>query len=56
MARLTPEDPTMEGFVLDRTSVQLEEIFTAKDGKTIKYTFEGLVPATGDILKEYVAQ
>jgi len=55
MARLTPEDVTLEGFVMDKVSVQLEENFTAKDGKTIKYTFEGLVPATGDILKEYTA-
>ncbi len=55
MVRLTPEDPTMEGFVIDRTSVQLEEIWAAKDGKTLKYTFEGLVPTTGDILKEYTA-
>jgi len=53
--RLTPEDTTQEGFVLDKVSVQLEETFTSKEGKTLKYTFEGLVPATGDILKEYTA-
>lgn len=51
--RLTPEDATLEGFILDKTSVQVEESFTAQDGKTLKYTFEGLIPATGDILKEY---
>ncbi len=51
--RLTPEDVTLEGFILDKTSVQVEETFTSKEGKTLKYTFEGLVPATGDILKEY---
>lgn len=55
MVRVTPEDSTNEGFVIDKASVQLEENFAAKDGKTIKYTFEALLPATGDMLKEYLA-
>lgn len=51
--RLTPEDDTIAGFILDKTSVQVEDNFTAKDGETWKYTFEGLIPATGKILKAY---
>lgn len=51
--RLTPEDDTLEGFIIDKASVQVEETFNAKDGKMLKYTFEALKPATGNLLKPY---
>jgi len=54
--RVTPEDATQAGFIIDKASVQLEESFTAKDGKTWKYTFEALKPATGELLKEYTEE
>lgn len=51
--RLTPEDNSLPGFILDKTAVQVEDGFTSKDGKTWIYTFEALKPATGAMLKEY---
>lgn len=51
--RLTPEDDTLEGFIIDKASVQVEDTFSAKDGKKWKYTFDALEPATGNILKPY---
>lgn len=53
--RLTPEDPTTEGFVMDKTNVACTETWTSADGKRWKYTFNGLKPATGKILKPYLA-
>jgi len=51
--RLTPEDDTLEGWIMENTSVSCEESWTSADGKMWKYTFEGLKPATGNILKPY---
>jgi len=51
--RLTPEDETLEGFILDKVSVQVEDTYTPKDGKKWKYTCDALEPATGNILKPY---
>ena len=51
--RLTPEDVTQEGFVIPKASVQVEDMFTSKDGKTWKYTFDALKPATGDKVQAY---
>jgi hypothetical protein len=53
--RLTPEDPAGYGFVMDNTSVACTETWTAADGSRWKYTFSGLKPATGKILKAYFA-
>lgn len=53
--RLTPEDPTQEGFIIDKAFVEVEEDFTTKDGMTWKYTFTALAPATGSMLKPYMA-
>ena len=49
--RLTPEDPTNEGFILDKANVSCEESWSSADGKRWKYTFSGLKPKTGTILK-----
>jgi len=51
--RLTPEDPTVEGFIIDRTSVSIEDTWDAKIGYKWKYTFEALKPAIGTLLKPY---
>ena len=53
--RLTPEDPTNVGFVMDKTNVSLVDTWSAADGKLWQYTFEGLVPSEGKILKPYTA-
>jgi len=54
-ARLTPEDPTNEGFIIDRASVSVEETWAANIGYKWKYTFEALKPVTGTLLKPYTA-
>lgn len=51
--RLTPEDDTLEGFILENTSVSVEETWSSENGKRWKYTFQGLKPKTGNILKPY---
>ena len=51
--RLTPEDDTLQGFIIDKASVQVEETWNAKDGTVLKYSFEALKPATGNLLKPY---
>lgn len=52
--RLTPEDEATEGFILENSSVSVEESWSSADGKMLKYTFDGLKPKTGKILKPYI--
>lgn len=51
--RLTPEDDTTEGFIMDCCSVSVEETWKSAEGKLLKYTFTGKKPATGNICKPY---
>lgn len=51
--RLTPEDPANEGFRMDNCKVTVETTFTSAEGKTLKYTFDGIKPAKGSIIKPY---
>lgn len=51
--RLTPEDDTTEGWLIDNASVSVEETWSSAKGKNWKYTFDGLKPATGNILRPY---
>ena len=51
--RLTPEDPTTEGFIMDKTNVGCVETWSSADGKMWKYRFDGLKPTTGKILKPF---
>ena len=51
--RLTPEDPSAEGFIFEKSLVSVEEIWSAADGKLLKYTFEALKPANGKMCKPY---
>ena len=53
--RLTPEDPTNEGFLMKRASVSVEDTWSAKIGHKWKYTFEALKPDTGKLLEPYTA-
>ena len=51
--RLTPEDETLEGFIIEKSSVSVEKNWSSEDGETLKYTFEALKPATGKMCKTY---
>jgi len=53
--RLTPEDSTNVGFIMDKTSVACEETWSSADGLRWKYTFSGLKPKTGKVLKPFKA-
>ena len=53
--RLTPEDPTVEGILIDRATASVEETFDTAEGKKWKYTFDVLKPASGNQVKPYTA-
>lgn len=53
--RLTPEDATTEGFIMDKTSVNCIETWSSSEGKRWQYKFFGLLPKTGNTLKPYFA-
>lgn len=48
---LLPEDETLEGFSLDKSSVSVEDTWSAADGGVWAYTFDALKPAAGDQVK-----
>jgi hypothetical protein len=52
--KLQPEDPTVEGIVIDRSTMSMEETFDTENGKKWKYTFDVLKPATGNQVKHEV--
>ena len=52
--RLTPEDDTTEGFIMDSCAVSVDEAWTSAEGKLLTYTFDGLKPASGNIVKPYI--
>lgn len=52
--RYTPEDDTTEGFLIDRSTVKVEESYTTADGKLLHYTARVLKPKTGKSLKKYL--
>ena len=53
--RLTPEDPTVEGILIEKATVSVEETFDTAEGKKWKYTFDVLKPALGNQVKPYMA-
>lgn len=53
--RLTPEDPACQGFCMDNASVAVLETWSSADGSRWKYTFNGMKPKAGKILKPYIA-
>lgn len=54
--RLTPEDPSNNGILMENCSVAVSETWTSADGGSLKYTFTGLKPKSGNILKRYIAE
>ena len=52
--KLQPEDSTVEGIVIDRSTMSMEETFDTENGKKWKYTFDVLKPATGNQVKHEV--
>jgi hypothetical protein len=42
--RLTPEDETLKGYIIDKASVSIVENWTSADGTLWTYTFDALVP------------
>jgi len=53
--RLTPEDTTNEGFIMDVTKVQVSTTWSSAEGKLIKCSFKGIKPASGNTVKPYTA-
>ena len=51
--RYTPEDETTEGFLIERSSVRVEESFETAQGKMLKYVARCLKPKAGKTVKEY---
>ena len=54
--RLTPENPECEGFLIERSTVSVEDTFDTAEGKKWKYTADVLKPKTGNQVKPYTAQ
>lgn len=52
--KLQPEDPTVEGIIIDRSTMSEEETFDTENGKKWKYTFDVLKPKTGNQVKHEV--
>ncbi len=48
---LVPEDASAPGFYIERTSVSVEDPFTAGDGSNWTYTHKALAPSSGKIVK-----
>lgn len=48
---LQPEDPAAPGFIIDRSSVSVEDSYTAADGAIWRITFDALKPTTGKKVK-----
>ena len=51
--RLTPEDTTCEGILIERSVVSLEESYDTAEGKKWKYTVDVLKPNEGSQVKPY---
>lgn len=51
--RVTPEDDECEGFIIENSTVSVEESWSSADGKMLKYSFEAKKPKTGKTLKPY---
>lgn len=53
--RLTPENPECEGFLIERSTVSVEDTFDTAEGKKWKYTADVLKPVSGNQVKPYTA-
>ena len=56
--RVTPQDPTCEGFILRKTNVTVSERWTAAEGKMLRYTFDAVKPdnTSGIICEAYTGR
>lgn len=52
--RLTPEDETCEGILIDRCTLRVEESYTTADGIMLHYVAKVLKPKTGKMVKPYI--
>lgn len=52
--KLQPEDPAVEGIIIDRSTMSEEETYDTENGKKWKYTFDVLKPKTGNQVKHEV--
>lgn len=52
--RLTPEDETLDGFIMRKCSVEVEEEWSSAKGKQLKYIFSSIKPKTGKMIEKYV--
>ena len=48
---LQPEDKDTDGFIIDKSTVSVEDGWTAADGGILIYTFDALKPDTGKQVK-----
>lgn len=53
--RVTPQDTTCEGILIERCIIREEESFTTAEGKILHYVAKCLKPATGNTIKTYTA-
>lgn len=51
--RLTPEDDTLEGFLMPVSVANVEVTYSDNDGKRLKYTFDGIKPSSGNTVQGY---
>lgn len=52
--RYTPEDEETEGFLIENSTVSVEESYSTAEGKLLHYKVKVLKPASGKKLKPYV--
>jgi hypothetical protein len=51
--RLTPEDVSMAGFLIEKGSVSVEDTWDSENGGKWKYAFEAMKPVSGNMVKPY---
>lgn len=51
--RLTPEDVTAEGFIIEKASVSVEDTYDTDTGTKWKYSIDALKPTSGNLVKPY---
>lgn len=49
--KLQPEDPTVEGIIIERGVLSMEPTYDTENGTKWKYTLDALKPATGNTVK-----
>ncbi|TXD47338.1 hypothetical protein [Polaribacter sp. IC073] len=53
--RLSPEDATLTGYLIEKASVSIEDTWDSENGGKWKYMFEALKPTTGNLVKPFTA-